>query len=240
MAKPDYFLLLDTETTQDQLVADFGAIICNRKGEIMTQCAVMVLNVYNKSEEHPLFHLFGDDKDIWSKAGLPKRYAKYNDMLASGQRQYASHHAINRWLELANGKYNPYLTAYNLPFDTDKCNNTNIDLTIFSKRFCLMAAAQEKWGTSKKYLEFILENHFFKAPTNLRNMSYMTKAETMARFVVGNPEMPDEPHTALEDVIFYELPILTRLVKTTKKSIWSNPTASTWRNRQVKDHFKVK
>ena len=35
MAKPDYFLLVDTETTQDDLVADFGAIVVNKKGKIV-------------------------------------------------------------------------------------------------------------------------------------------------------------------------------------------------------------
>ena len=34
MAKRDYFLIVDTETTQTDMVADFGAIICDRKGNI--------------------------------------------------------------------------------------------------------------------------------------------------------------------------------------------------------------
>lgn len=238
MAKPDYFCIVDTETTQDGLVADFGAVVCNRKGEIFAQCAVMVLNVYNQAEKHPLFHLFGDDKDIWSKAGLPKRYEKYNKMLSSGQRQYASANAINLWLAQAVGKYNPYLTAYNLSFDTEKCNNTLIDLTQFSKRFCLMKAAQEKWATSKKYRQFILDNHYFKPPTEKGNMSYLTKAETMAHFVTGNDAI--EPHTALEDVIYFEMPILQALVKTTKKEKWENPKSSGWQGRQVKDWYTPK
>jgi len=236
--KPDFFCIVDTETTQDGLVADFGAVVCDRKGNIYTQSAVMLLNVYNKPDKHPLFHLFGDDNDIWSKAGLPKRYAKYNEMLSTGQRQYASKHAINRWLALVVGKYNPYLTAYNLPFDTDKCNNTGIDLTQFSKKFCLMSAAQEKWAVGKKYRQFILDNHLFKNPTYLGNMSYLTKAETMAHFITGNNAI--EPHTALEDARDFEMPILQALVKTTKKSQWSNPKPSTWRDRQVKDWYTPK
>lgn len=250
MAKPDFFCIVDTETTQPKpdrekpensipaKVADFGAVVCNRKGEIFAQCAVMVLGIYNKPEKYPLFHLFGDDKDIWSKAGLPKRYAKYNAMLASGQRQYAGNNAINNWLNLVVGKYNPYLTAYNLPFDTDKCYNTNIDLTVFNKKFCLMASAQEKWATSKKYRQFILDNHYFKPPTDLGNMSYLTKAETMAHFITGNNAI--EPHTALEDARDFELPILQALVKTTKKEVWSNPKPSSWQGRQVKDWYTPK
>lgn len=232
--KTDYFCVVDTETTQDGLVADFGAVVVNRRGEIFAQCSVMVLGVYNKSEEHPLF--FTKDADpLWGAKGLAKRYARYNDMLRAGDRQYASPQAINKWLTLVIGKYDPYLTAYNLPFDKSKCKNTRIDLTQFSKSFCLMAAAQEKWATSKKYRQFILDNHLFRPPTEKGNMSYYTKAETMAFFVTGNNDI--EPHTAIEDARDFEVPILTRLVATTKKEKWANPTPSSWQQRQVKDWY---
>ena len=245
MAKPDYFCIVDTETTQPNpekdipaKVADFGAVVCNRRGEIMTQCGVMVLGVYNKADIYPLFHLFGDDADIWSKAGLPERYKKYNAMLASGQRGYFSHNAINNWLAQVVGKYNPYLTAYNLSFDTEKCYNTDIDLTIFKRKFCLMKAAQEKWATTKNYRQFILDNHYFKPPTKKGNMSYLTKAETMAHYVTGNDAI--EPHTALEDARDFEMPILQALVKTTKKEKWLNPKTQGWQGRQVKDWYTPK
>jgi hypothetical protein len=241
VAKPDYFLIVDTETTQDQLVADFGAVVVNRKGKIMTQCAVLIFGIYNDSENHPLFHMFGDAGDLWSKAGLPKRYERYNNMLDSGSRQLASKSAVNRWLERVKGEFNPYLTAYNLAFDKDKCNNTDIDLSMFKdKEFCLWYAAVEKWAHSKKYRQFILDNHFFIPPTDLRNMSYRTNAEVMTKFLRNDPDFPDEPHTALEDVLDYELPILEKLVNTTKKEKWLNPVAWNWRKLQVKDKFAVK
>jgi hypothetical protein len=69
-------------------------------------------------------------------------------------------------------------------------------------------------------------------------MSYRTNAETMARFVLGDPGIPDEPHTALEDVIDYELPILRAVVKGNKREKWLNPTPWNWRELQVKNHFK--
>lgn len=240
--KPDYFVIVDTETTQPNKaenipakVADFGAIVVNRKGDIMSQCAVMVLGIYNNAEKYPLFHQGDGAENIWAKENLPNRYNKYNDMLRAGARQYGSHNAINKWLALVKGKYNPYLTAYNLAFDTDKCNNTNIDLGMFSKRFCLMKAACDKWAISKKYRQFILDNHYFKEPTKLGNMSYLTKAETMAHFVTGDNLI--EPHTALEDARDFELPILLRLLETQKKSRWENPQGQSWQNRQVKDWY---
>ena len=71
-------------------------------------------------------------------------------------------------------------------------------------------------------------------------MSYITNAEVMARFVLGNPELEDEPHTALEDIVDYELPILNALIKTTKAKDYMNPTPYSWRDYQVKDWFTVK
>ena len=55
MSKKQYFLIVDTETTQNDLVADFGAVIVDRKGKIITQCAVMVDGIFTDSENNPLF-----------------------------------------------------------------------------------------------------------------------------------------------------------------------------------------
>ena len=240
MAKKDYFLTIDTETTQDQKVADFGATVSDRKGNIVTQCAVLINGIYTDQQNHPLFFT-SDPAGIWSKKGQDKRYSKYTKMLESGSRMLASVNAINRWLERVAGKYNPYLTAYNLAFDLDKCEKTEIDLTIFGNRkFCLWGAAQDKWGKTKKFRQFVLDNHGFNSPTDLGNMTYKTNAEIMARYVLNQPELADEPHTALEDIIFYELPILNRLVQTTKKQKWLNPPSYNWRDYQVKDHFTAK
>jgi hypothetical protein len=146
MAKKDYFLIVDTETTQDNLVADFGGVICDRTGKVYTQIAVLVKDIYTDSENHPLFHLYGDAGDLWSKAGLPKRYNHYNSMVESGTRMIASVSSINRWLDKAKAEYNPILTAYNLAFDVGKCENTAIDLTMLDMRFCLWYAAVDRWA----------------------------------------------------------------------------------------------
>ncbi len=236
MAKKDYFCIVDTETTQDSTVADFGAVICDRKGKVYASCGVLVMGVYGEVE------LFHNEKagDLWNKKSLALRHTRYSTMLESGSRVLASVGAINKWLAKAVGQYDPILTAYNLAFDTSKCSNTGIDLTQFSQSFCLMNSAKSKWMGSKKYLNFVLKNHLFNNPSKLRNMSWSYKAENMARFVTNNPDMEDEPHTALEDAQFYELPILTKLVNTTKRENWMNPDVTGWQNWQVKDYFKVK
>lgn len=249
MAKKDYFLLVDTETTQPMkarnedeenipaMVADFGAIIVDRKGREYARCAVMVHGVFG---EFPLFYSSDRHDNVFGKHTLDRRMIRYQEMLENGNRQLASVNAINRWLENVKGKYDPILTAYNLPFDTGKCNNTGIDLTGFDKKFCLMAASQDKWGKSKKYRQFVLDYHVFNPPTGNGNMTYRTNAETMARFVLNNPTLEDEPHTALEDAVYYELPLLTALVNTTPRKKWMNPTPYAWQHYQVRDWYQPK
>ena len=233
-----YFMLIDTETTQDGMVADFSATISDKKGNIVTQCAILINGIFNDSVNHPLF--FTSDRDgIWSKAGQDKRYDMYMAMLDNGTRSLASVNAINRWLEKAKATYNPIMTAYNLPFDLHKCQNTGIDLTLFERRFCLWAASFTHWGKSKPFRQFVLDSHAFNNPTEFGNMTYKTSAETMARFVLGDASLDNEPHTALEDIIGYELPILNRLIRVrSNKWLLSEVVPYNWREIQVKDWYK--
>jgi len=232
MAKKQFFAILDTETTINDTVADFGIIICDRNGQIYNQCAVLVADHYGKME---LFH----DKnanDIWGYGGLQKRNTQYVEMLNSGSRMIASVAAINRWIQQAIGKYNPMLTAYNLAFDADKCKNTEIDISGFANSFCLWQAAVGNICMTKTYKQFVLDNHGFNKVTTLRNMTMQTNAEMVAGFILG--EFKEEPHTALEDARDFELPILREIVK--KKKWQEKITPYNWRNFQVKDHFIAK
>lgn len=241
MAKRDYFLGIDTETTQTNLVADFGAIVTDRKGKIYNQCAVLTRGIYDDFVNHPLFVDPNANEKIWHKPGQERRYEVYQNMLNNGTRMLASVAAINIWLAKVKEKYNPILTAYNLNFDQGKCANTGIDLVQFDKNFCLWYASFARWAHTKEYRQTILDLHAFNKPTPLGNMSFKTNAETMARFVTKNPRMADEPHTALEDLVYYELPILVALAKDTPKKKLLNPEISfDWRKVQVKDWFVPK
>jgi hypothetical protein len=133
------------------------------------------------------------------------------------------------------------LTAYNLAFDTEKCANTGIDLTIFKNSFCLWQAAFTLFAHLRTFRQMVLDTHSFNPPTKFGNMTFKTNAEVMARFVTGNPNLEDEPHTALEDVIFYELPIL-KAVFSKKSFRWlmANIRPYSWKDTQVKDWFKAK
>jgi hypothetical protein len=241
MAKKHYFGVVDCETTVDDLVADFAMVITDRKGSVITQCATLVKGIFDDSENHPLFvdpSVAFDN--IWSRNGQGKRYDTYNRMLDSGTRMLASVSAINRWIDKAVSTYNPILTAYNLPFDVNKCENTGIDLTGMPERFCLWAGAYTRFSKSRDFRQFVLDNHEFNKPTALGNMTYKTNAEIMARFLLKNPDMPDEPHTALEDIIDYELPILKAVVKGKSRKELQNFTSYNWRECQVRDWFKAK
>jgi hypothetical protein len=232
MAKKQFFLIVDTETTSEDTVADFGAVIVDRKGEIFAQCAVLVAGEFDAKD---LFYL-PNSNGGWSKAASVKKREFYNSLLASGSRMLANVSAINRWLDKAIGKFAPTLTAYNLAFDADKCAKTGIDLTGFSQRFCLWQAAVGNICGSKAYREFALQNHRFNAPTEKGNMTYQTNAETVFGFLNGS--IIEEPHTAIEDAVNFELPILTHILK--RKKWQDRIVAYDWKAHQVKDNYTAK
>ena len=234
------FLIADSETTVNGHVADAGFVLTNRKGKIITSCGVLVREFYLDRENNPLFHDQSADP-LWGKRNLPRRYAEYDAMLNDGRRMLASVAAVNRWLSQVNAKYRPTITAYNWAFDKDKFNKSGIDLEQFQNSFCLWHAAAHKYAQTKAYRQFILENVAFNTPTKHGNMSYHTNAEVMAKFVLGNPELPNEPHTALEDARDYELPILVDILKKSRrKADYMEAPPYNWRNYQVKDWFTAK
>ena len=238
MTRKKFFLTVDTETTQTNMVADFGAVVSDKAGNIHHEIGVLTGDFFSDRESHPLFHIYGDANDVFSKASLPARYERYEQMLQDGRRMLASVAAINRWLTKVRIKYNPTLTAYNLAFDRDKCNNSGIDLSIFDPSFCLWYASATKWGHRKDFLQFTLDNHFFGNRTKTGHMGVQTKADRVAKYLF--PHLPDEPHTALEDARDYEVPILTRLVQTTSPAVYMNPPAYNYREFAVRDLFQPK
>lgn len=232
MPKKQYFIILDTETTIDQTVADIGAIVVDRQGKIYAELSVLIAGHFGVKS---LFYDINAD-NIWSLTGLKRRTENYQKMLETGSRSLASVNAVNRWLDKAIAVYNPILTAYNLPFDLNKCENTGIDLAGFSDRFCLWSASLGSICQTRKYKQFCLNNHFFTNRTGLGNMSVKTSAETVFSFITG--DFTPEPHTALEDAKLFELPILLKVLKVRK---WrSKLIAYNWRDQQVKDYYKSK
>jgi hypothetical protein len=232
--KKQYFLIVDVETCLDGVsIFDFGAIIVDRLGNQYEKISVLIDEHQNK----PLFHdKTAVSENIFSANNLKMRHEKYNEMLCTGDRMLASINAINKWLDKAIAKYNVNLTltAYNLAFDMGKCNANGINLAQFTNNFCLWQAAIGNFTTRKSYKTFCLNNHYFSNRTQKTgSITIKTNAEIMTHFLTG--EYIYEPHTAIEDIILCEIPILTHVLKCKK---WrDNITPFNYRNYQLKNNF---
>ncbi len=225
------FIIVDTETTCEDTVADFAAVICDAKGRVLDSIAVMVLGEFDRVD---LFYL--NQGKQWSRDAAERKRIKYNSMIDAGERVLASKAYINRWLWSAAMRFDPVLTAYNLAFDAGKCHATAINLDMFPNRFCLWHAAASNICNQKKYRKFVMENHLFNAPTEKHNMTFQTNAEAVFGFI--NDGMVAEPHTALEDARDFELPILMQVIK--RKTWRENIKPYAWQDWQVNKHFVAK
>ena len=229
MAKKEFFCIIDTETTINGKVFDFAALVVDRKGEIYKKAAVIVSDFLDED----LFYM--DGANDWSKPRAIQKKEAYLKMLESGERISASVNAVNRWMQKVIGEFNPSLTAYNLAFDSDKCADSGIMLNDFKSSFCLWHTAVNVFAGTKNFKAFVLENHYFGNRTKNANMVMKTNAEIMAHFITG--EDKKEPHTALEDAQFFELPILRAIVN---KKGWKEKTLKPfdWRDHVMRDNFK--
>jgi len=210
-----YYLIVDTETTQRGTVADFGAVIVTKQGEIVEQFGAMVLGHFGKL---PLFSDPNADPDaFWSEQSAYRRAKNYDDMLESGERSISSPALINQWLAGIKARYNPTLTAYNLAFDLGKCRNTRINLGIFGSRFCLMKSAKRKIGVLACYQDFCKARGLLTAKLRKPSMT----ADAMAKYIADTEysgSLADEPHTALEDARDYEAMILAYILRDTTRA----------------------
>jgi len=200
-----YYLIVDTETTKNRTVADFGAVLCDKQGRAYVGCKVLVSNHFDKMELW--FNPQADSDDFWSYDNLPTRRTYYREMMENGQRSLASIHYINNWLNKIAGTYDPILTAYNLPFDRGACRNTGIDLSVFSDDFCLYKAARRHWKNVPQYAEWALRKGYVTATGNAQY-----SADSISHWILGE-NVPPEPHTAFEDAHEYERPILKSMLK---------------------------
>ena len=207
--KKHTYLIVDTETTKYQTVADFGAVVMTRDGTIVEQFGAMVSGHFGTM---PLFSdPSANPDDFWSEQSAKRRAKHYDDMLECGERSISSPALINKWLERVCGQHDPVLTAYNIAFDFGKCRNTKINLGIFGSRFCLMKAAKRHF-VNEEYMQFCVENRRL-TPTGRPS----TTADSMATYIVGN-DLAREPHTALEDARDYEAIILAKILETTTRA----------------------
>jgi len=181
--KKHTYLIVDTETTKYQTVADFGAVIMTRDGTISNSLAQWLADTLAKCLYSLTLKLIRPPSGQ-SRAHSAER-KHYDDMLESGERSISSPALINKWLERVRGQHDPILTAYNIAFDFGKCRNTKINLGIFSSRFCLMKAAKRHF-VNEDYMRFCVDNNRL-TPTGLAS----TTADSMATYIVGNDLAPE-------------------------------------------------
>jgi len=198
--------IVDTETTADNTVADFGAVIADLStGEILDEIGCLI---YDQFDEIELWsNPYADKGDFWHRQNNRARRKQYVRRIKNGSRSIASESLINIWLAKNVGKHNPVLTAYNISFDGPKCEATGIQLGLFRKRFCLLKAARAHFADNADFVAWCYQRN---ALTKGGKPS-MT-ADNVARYVIGDSLDP-EPHTALEDARDYELPIAQYLFK---------------------------
>ena len=193
-----YYLIVDVETTSDDRVADFGAVVIDRKGNVAASLGVLIEGIFGEADFH------------WALGNPKHTLRKYQGMVANGDRAIATPAYVNRWLAEMNRTFSPILTAYNVGFDWGKCRNTGIDLGVFPQRFDLLQAAKAVIVSTDEYAQACYENDWFTKGGKLSS-----KADHVARFV--DPTLPVEPHTALEDARDYEGAILAAII--------ANPTS---------------
>jgi hypothetical protein len=231
------FLIVDCESTMSGKCADFSGVVVNSSGEILHECSVLTELFLTEQ----LYH----NKDItglWSVNRLQERTSAYQQKLEEGTRQLASVGAINRWLEKVANTYSGkrftlYATAYNISYDLGCLDKTGIRLDSFPNKFCLWGLALGNIAATASYKRFILQNHYFSNRTEkLGAVTMLTSAEVMSHYVKGFYQK--EEHTAREDIIDHELPILLNIIKRRK---WKHKTkVFNYKDYQLKDCYKVK
>lgn len=238
-----FYLLVDTETAIDGSIMDIAAVVLTRESEkdggdskklkVVNQLAVLLGENWGRVE---LFH----DKSStspFSKLRLEQRNEAYQEMLQDGRRVLASVGAVNRWLAQVITTYPEIeLTAYNLAFDVDKMRKQGIFEELFKNRFCLWHASIGNICDSKKYRQFALDNHLFGNRTKTGHMGISTSAESVSHFISGNDLI--EPHTALEDCLLHEKPVLEAVIN---RKDWRKKIVSyNWRKCVLNHYFEAK
>ena len=207
-----YYIIVDTETTIEGTVADFGAVLMDKQGNIVDELGVLVDGQFNELELW--FDPLAKPEDFWSRQHARARRKQYERMLASGIRSIASPALINLWLTRVIHKFKPKaLTAYNISFDLRACRNTGIDLGNVDQ-FCLLLATRRhlKAQNPEIYPKWAKRNGYITKPSQ----RYPEGRESYSADATSHwfyRSLPVEPHTALEDARDFEGRILKSLLK---------------------------
>lgn len=207
MAKKTFFAILATEATIENTVADLGIVICDREGRIHNQCAILIAGHYDGLELLCDENLRGNLRAAY----LERRRANYEEMIDVGMRIVTSVDAVNRWINQVINKYDPILIAHGLDINVIRCQNTGIDVSNFSERFCFRDVINANVCNTEKYSRFVIENNLVDNSGKKLGIDFEGTIENIYRFVSGRRKV--KSRTALEDARDFEIPILLYIVK---------------------------
>lgn len=197
--RKNYYCTVDTETcgdikTDSQLVYDIGWSIHDKRATAEIERSFIVYEIYCK------------EKDLMASAYYADKIPMYEKDIKSGKRKIARWATIEKIFRADCLDYNvKAIIAHNARFDNIAVNNTSRYITNGEKRFFYpygielwdsLKMASDTIGKQKTYRLFC-ETYGFM--TNHRKPRPQLKAETLYRYITGDPDFI-ESHTGLEDV----------------------------------------
>ena len=90
-----HYIIVDVETTSDDRVADFGAAVVDRKGNIAASLGVLIEGIFGNVDFH------------WALGNPKHTLKKYQGMLRNGSRAIATPAFVNDWLRQMQMAYSP-------------------------------------------------------------------------------------------------------------------------------------
>lgn len=192
----DNKLLVDVETANDTdcaLTYDISARIINPQGQVLTQHAFVVRDIFN------------DMRDVVKQAFYAEKIPEYISDLQKHNREMENFMHARRVLLDEMAYYNcKTVVAYNCRFDRNALNNTLRYLTKSRFRWffpydtefvCIWNMACQTICQTKEYKEFAELNNLISN----HGKNYRATAETVYAFLTNTPSFVEE-HKGLEDV----------------------------------------
>lgn len=188
-----YFMILDTETTNDidcPLVYDFGFSIIDENGKAYASYSYVNADIFC-------------DADLMSTAFFADKIPQYWNDIQNGTRILKSFRNIERIFRkvCAEWKVNTFV-AHNIRFDYTALNNTKRYITTSRYRFFFpygakfvdtLKLSRILFSKNDEYKSFCVDNNYLT-----KNNCNRYTAEILYRFIINDNNF-EEKHTGLED-----------------------------------------
>lgn len=189
------YLMVDTETAnsiEDNLMYDFGGAVIDNTGKVYEEFSYVIKEIYYNEE-------------LMDTAYYKDKKEQYEKEIAEHKREVISIMDLRETLFNLIKDYGiKAAIAHNASFDARAMNNTIRYITKSKCRYllpyglewqCTLKMARKVLTTDRHYIDFC-EDFGFLTKSN----EPQTKAETIYRYLTGNPTF-EEAHTGLCDVM---------------------------------------